>query len=87
MNTSHSDHNLSNGRSNQDIDWARFGLGNRESNYQHQKSNSKSDRVPGETDFGSEYHYGPAGHHAPEVNELYAEEQVIYIILVLYVLM
>jgi hypothetical protein len=75
MDSSFSHHN---GNSNKDIDWARFGLGNQNMSSQQQQSNgsNRTDRVLGATDFGSEYHYGPGGHQASEVNELFAEEQV-----------
>lgn len=77
MDPSYSDHNLPNGRSKTDIDWSKFGLGNRETSSQQQQPNgsNKTDRLPGATDFGSEYHYGPGGHQASEANELFAEEQ------------
>jgi hypothetical protein len=67
-----------NDKSNQDIDWARFGLGNQNMSSQQQQPNgsNRTDRVVGAADFGSEYHYGLGGHQASEVNELFAEEQV-----------
>jgi len=66
-----------NDRSYRDIDWSSRGLGNREtSSQQHQANGSnKTSRMPRTMDFGSEYHYGPGGHQASEVNELFAEEQ------------
>lgn len=68
-----------NDRSYRDIEWSSRGLGNREtSSQQHQANGSnKTSRVPRAMDFGSEYHYGPGGHQASEVNELFAEEQVL----------
>jgi hypothetical protein len=75
MDSSYSSHN---GRSNKDIDWSRYGLGNQEpSSEQQQTSGSnRTDKLPGGNDFGHEYRYGPGGHQASEVNELFAEEQV-----------
>jgi hypothetical protein len=75
MNPSFSHHN---DKSNRDVDWARFGLRNQDVSSQQQQPNgsNRTDRLPGATDFGSEYHYGPGGHQASEVNELFAEEQV-----------
>jgi hypothetical protein len=72
-----------NGKSNKDIDWARFGLGKREASLQQQQlsDSNRSDRLPGATGFGYEYHYGPGGHEASEVNELFAEEQVLKVII------
>jgi hypothetical protein len=77
MDPSYSHHN---DRSNKGIDWARFGLGNREAGSQQQQQQNgknKTERLAGATDFGTEYHYGPGGHQASEVNELFAEEQVL----------
>lgn len=61
------------------MDWASFGLGSQgTSSQQHQANGSnKTSRMPKAMDFGSEYHYGPGGHQASEVNELFAEEQVL----------
>jgi hypothetical protein len=72
-----------NDRSYGDVDWVRYGLGNREaSSQQHQASGgNKSNRMPRAMDFGSEYHYGPGGHQASEVNELFAEEQVLIFVI------
>lgn len=68
-----------NDRSYRDVDWSSHGLGNREtSSQQHQANGSnKTSRMPRAMDFGSEYHYEPGGHQASEVNELFAEEQVL----------
>jgi hypothetical protein len=76
MDPSFSNHN---DRSYRDIDWAKFGLGNREASSQQPEANgsNKTNRMPRAMDFGSEYHYGPGGHQASEVNELFAEEQVL----------
>ena len=72
-----------NDRSYHDIDWSSHGLGNREtSSQQHQANgNNKTSRMPRAMDFGSEYHYGSGGHQASEVNELFAEEQVLIFVI------
>ncbi|KDR22149.1 solute carrier family 12 member 8 [Zootermopsis nevadensis] len=72
-----SSYSSDNGRVNKDVDWGRFGLGKREASSQHQQpsDSNRTDRLPGGTDFGYEYRYGPGGHQASEVNELFAEEQ------------
>jgi hypothetical protein len=68
-----------NDSSYRDIDWSSRGLDSGEtSSQQHQANGSnKMSRMPRAMDFGSEYHYGPGGHQASEVNELFAEEQVL----------
>jgi hypothetical protein len=80
MDSSYSSHN---GRNSKDIDWAKFGLGKREASSQQQQpsDSNRTDRLPGATDFGYEYRYGPGGHQASEVNELFAEEQVLKVII------
>lgn len=78
-----SSYSSDNGRVNKDVDWGRFGLGKREASSQHQQpsDSNRTDRLPGGTDFGYEYRYGPGGHQASEVNELFAEEQVLNVVI------
>lgn len=58
---------------NRDIDWSKYGLGSETA--QRVRANTS-----GFVDLSSGGHYAAGGHQASGANELFAEEQVLYYI-------
>lgn len=63
----------SNERERDNVDWSRFGLGpDNSTSYQ------RNVRAPGDLPRDeSDIQYGPGGHQPTDVNEIFAQEQVI----------